>query len=86
MAVGVFLGVIFIMINQMLILFAFFVERSQVAGQALTIVQSQQAMAVFAFFLFITYSIFGLQLFAFRNDIMETSQQPVPQEGEGEQL
>jgi hypothetical protein len=71
MAVGVFLGVMFIMVNQMLILFGIFVERSQVPGESLPMVQSQHAMAVFAFFLFFVYSIFGMQLFTFRNDIME---------------
>ena len=70
MAIGLFLGVIFIMFNQMLIMFGIFVERSQVPGQPLPRVQSQQAMAVFAWFLLTVYFLFGSLLYVFRNDII----------------
>ena len=73
MAVGVFLGIIFIMINQMLILFAIFAERANnsiINQMPAELIQAQQVMAVFAYFLFIIYSIFGSLLFVFRDDII----------------
>jgi hypothetical protein len=71
MAVGVFLGVMFIMVNQILLLLGIFLVRYQVPGESLAMVESQPAMAVFAVFLVFVYYIFGMQLFTFRNDIME---------------
>eukprot|EP01038_Epipyxis_sp_PR26KG_P003959 gene3959-5678_t len=70
-AVGFFLGVVFIIVQQMLILFAIFAERAQKPNQSLSEVQSQEAMAVFAFFLFIIYTSFGSMLAVFRNDIIK---------------
>ena len=70
MAIGLFLGVIFIMFNQMLIIFGIFVERSQVPGESLPLMQSQQAMAVFSWFLLSVYFCFGSLLYVFRNDII----------------
>jgi hypothetical protein len=72
MATGLFLGVIFVMTQQMLIIFAIFVERSQVnaSTQTLAVTQSQQAMAVFSWFLFMIYAGFGMMLYVFRNDLV----------------
>lgn len=71
LAIGYFLGVIFVMSHQMLIIFAIFVERSQLPGETDAVRGSQQAVAVFAFFLFIVYSAFGSMLAVFRNDIIK---------------
>ena len=67
LVVGVILGVIFIMCQQMLIIFAIFVDRSKLPGETMSVVASQQAVAVFAFFLFIVYSAFGILLATFRD-------------------
>ena len=60
------------MTQQMLILFVLFVERSQVQAGEVTIfvTQSQQAMAVFSWFLFMVYGAFGTMLYVFRNDLV----------------
>mmetsp|Transcript_8380 Transcript_8380/g.7507 ORF Transcript_8380/g.7507 Transcript_8380/m.7507 type:complete len:185 (-) Transcript_8380:119-673(-) len=71
LAIGYFLGVIFIMVHQMLILFAIFVERSQHKDQPQGVRSSQEAMAVFSFFLFLVYAAFGSMLAVFRNDIIK---------------
>jgi len=76
LAIGFFLGIIFIMTQQMLILFAFFVERSKQPNQAPSVVSSQQAMAVFAFFLFLVYAAFGSILAVFRNDVIKPNETP----------
>ena len=72
MAIGFLLGIIFIMTQQMLILFTIFVERSNsnASTQTLAVTQSQQAMASFAWFLFMVYGIFGTMLYIFRNDLI----------------
>ena len=73
LSIGFFLGVVFVMSNQMLILFAIFAERSQVVGASagLAVQQAQQAMAVFSFFLWLVYGWFGLILAVFRNDVVK---------------
>jgi len=71
LSIGLFLGIVFIMTQQMLILFALFVERSQLSGNTSSITQSQQAMATFAFFLFLVYGAFGSMLAVFRHEIIE---------------
>ncbi len=73
LAIGFFLGVIFIMTQQMLILFAIFVERSkQPSMQADPATKSSsEAMATFSFFLFLLYSSFGTMLAVFRNDVIK---------------
>jgi len=71
LAIGFLLGVIFVMTQQMLIIFAIFTERSKQPNETVTVVQSQQAMAVFSFFLFIVYASFGSMLSVFRNDIIK---------------
>ena len=72
-SIGFFLGVVFVMSNQMLILFAIFAERSQVIGATAgkEVQQAQQAMAVFSFFLWLVYGFFGLVLGIFRNDVVK---------------
>ena len=55
------------MCQQMLIIFAIFVDRSQIPGESATVVGAQQAVAVFSFFLFIVYSGFGILLATFRD-------------------
>ena len=72
MPIGGFLGVIFVMCQQMLIVFTFFAD---IAGKAQStpvdqVTQAEQAMAVFAFFLFLIYGFFGLLLGVFRDDII----------------
>ena len=61
------------MANQMLILFAIFTERANRVGLAngTAQLQSQHSMAVFSFFLFIVYSVFGSVLAIFRNDVVK---------------
>ena len=59
------------MTQQMLILFAIFTESSKSPGQSVTAVGAQQAMAVFAFFLFVVYGMFGGMLSVFRQDIIK---------------
>lgn len=71
MAIGFLLGIVFIMTQQMLILFAIFVERAQLPKQSQTFTGSQQAMAVFAWFLFLIYTAFGLMLAIFRDDVIK---------------
>ena len=71
LSIGVFLGVLFVMVQQMLILFAIFVERSKIPGQPDSVVSSQQAMATFSFFLFLVYLFFGSLLSVFRDDVLK---------------
>jgi hypothetical protein len=59
------------MTQQMLILFVIFTERSKTPNQALVLVQAQQTMASFAFFLFFVYGFFGSVLGIFRNEIIK---------------
>jgi len=69
-SIGFLLGVIFIMCNQMLIIFGIFVDRVNLDTEH-QIKQADTAMAVFAFFLFVVYGIFGTMLAVFRNDIIK---------------
>jgi len=71
LSIGFFLGVLFIMVQQMLILFAIFVDRSKIPGQSASVVSSQQAMATFSFFLFLVYMLFGSLLGVYREDILK---------------
>lgn len=60
------------MTNQMLIIFAIFVDHaSTVSGQSLSAKQTQNAMASFSFFIFVVYLIFGTMLAVFRDDIIK---------------
>lgn len=73
LSIGFFLGVVFVMANQMLILFAIFADRAHQVGLAdgMAVQQAQQAMAVFSFFLFLVYGFFGAVLAIFRNDVVK---------------
>eukprot|EP00349_Pseudokeronopsis_sp_Brazil_P005035 CAMPEP_0202963648 /NCGR_PEP_ID=MMETSP1396-20130829/7665_1 /ASSEMBLY_ACC=CAM_ASM_000872 /TAXON_ID= /ORGANISM="Pseudokeronopsis sp., Strain Brazil" /LENGTH=114 /DNA_ID=CAMNT_0049685047 /DNA_START=304 /DNA_END=648 /DNA_ORIENTATION=- len=71
LSIGFLLGVIFIMSNQMLIIFAIFAELAGNAANSPATTSSQEAMTVFAFFLFIVYSAFGIMLAVFRNDVIK---------------
>ena len=72
-SIGFLLGVVFVMSNQMLILFAIFADRAHKVGlsDGIAVQQSQRAMAVFSFFLFLVYGFFGLVLAIFRNDVVK---------------
>jgi len=71
LSIGFFLGVLFIMVHQMLILFAIFVDRSKIPNQDPGVVSSQQAMATFSFFLFLVYMFFGTLLGVYREDVLK---------------
>lgn len=71
LSIGFLLGVIFIMTQQMLIIFAIFAERTKNQNLTLHQQQSVEAMAVFSFFLFFIYAIFGSMLAVFRDDIIK---------------
>ena len=85
LSVGVLMGIIFVMVQQMLILFAFFAERSTNPGQVTSVVASQQAMAVFSFFIFLVYASFGLMLAVFRVDFIKAASEEAPQEVEDDE-
>ena len=85
LSVGVLMGIIFVMVQQMLILFAFFAERSTNPGQVTSVVASQQAMAVFSFFIFLVYASFGLMLAVFRVDFIKAAADDAPQEVEDDE-
>ena len=59
------------MTQQMLIVFAFFAEQAQDPTNSADLTMSQEAMAVFAFFLFLVYASFGTMLAVFRLDIIK---------------
>lgn len=59
------------MTNQMLIIFAIFAELSKSTGNTPAQTSSQEAMATFAFFLFVVYAGFGSMLAVFRNDVIK---------------
>lgn len=60
------------MTQQMLIVFAIFADMAQETGDySLATTQAQEAMAVFAFFLFLIYASFGSMLAIFRNDVIK---------------
>ena len=76
MSIGFLLGVVFVMANQMLILFAIFTDRANRVGLAdgAAQLQAQHSMAVFSFFLFVTYSFFGSVLAIFRYEIVKAGE------------
>lgn len=69
MSIGAFLGVIFVLFNQMLILFIVFAERSSMADQSEVAVQAQKALAAFSFILCAVYGSFGSCLGVFRREV-----------------
>jgi hypothetical protein len=56
------------MTSQMIILFSIFVSRSQKETDV-KMRSGQHAVAVFAFFLFLVYGLFGLILFIYRQEL-----------------
>lgn len=71
MAIGFFLGLVFVLCQQLLIIFAVFVEQSQLPDQSTMDIQAYNALASFSFLLFIIYSTFGILLAVFRDDIIK---------------
>jgi len=69
--IGFLLGILFIMTQQMLIIFAIFAERAKDQTLTLSQKQSTEVMTVFAFFLFLIYAVFGGMLAVFRDDIIK---------------
>ena len=65
----IFLGVVAMMSQQCLILFAVFAESSQEAGESAG--EADKAAAAFLFVLFVVYGIFGVLLGTFRNKILQ---------------
>ena len=55
----------------MLIVFAFFAEQAQDPTNSKDLTMSQEAMAVFAFFLFLVYASIGSMFAIFRLDIIK---------------
>jgi hypothetical protein len=70
------MGVIFIMTQQMLIVFAIFADRAQDPSNSSVITQSEEVMSVFAFFLFIVYAVYATMLAVFRDDIIKEEVPP----------
>lgn len=68
--IGLFLGVIFIMSHQMLILFVIYADFAKSSEDGPEVRAAERAMAAFSFFLFLLYSVFGTLLATFRNDII----------------
>ena len=67
---GFLLSILFIMTNQLLILFAIFADHAAKAPDGI-LKQADTAMAVFSFFLFLVYGGFTMMLAAFRADIIK---------------
>jgi uncharacterized membrane protein len=55
----------------MLIVFAVFTERAKDQSNTLSQKQAVEALAVFSFFLFVIYGLFGTMLAVFRDDIIK---------------
>jgi hypothetical protein len=72
MAIGFFIGTVFILCQQMLIIFAIFIEKSKDSSLPSIEIQVFQAMAAFAFLLFFSFSTFGILLTVFRDDIIKS--------------
>ena len=71
LAIGFFLGVVAVMSQQMLIIGAIFGgEASAKEGADDDEANADSAMSVFAFFLWIVYSVFAVLLAVFRNDLI----------------
>ena len=61
---------VFIMTNQMLIVFVIFADYAKYNTDGATVQAAERAMAAFSFFLFIMYAFVGSLLATFRNDIV----------------
>jgi len=61
-----------ILSNQMLILFAIFIDRTNSeSNENNTIAKAENTFAAFSFIIFIIYFIFGSMLAVFRNDVIK---------------
>jgi len=67
-SIGMYTGIVMVMTSQMIILFAIFVSHAQKETNAQS-KSAQNAVAVFAFFLFVIYGLFGSILWTFRDDL-----------------
>jgi uncharacterized membrane protein YkvI len=70
LAVGMFMGIIFVMCSQMLIVFAVFAEHAD-QHSTVNAKDSENAMAVFSFFLFLAFTSFGGLLVAFQDEVIK---------------
>jgi cation transporter-like permease len=61
---------VFIMTNQMLIVFVIFADYAKYNTDGPTVQAAERAMAAFSFFLFVMYAFVGSLLATFRNDIV----------------
>lgn len=70
MSIGLFLGIVFVLSQQMLILFAILLEQSNVPNQATEDTQSYLSIAAFSFLLFLSLATFATFLAVFRDDVI----------------
>lgn len=71
LAIGGFMGVIVVMTNQCLILFAIFVDQSQTTSNTAAATQIYQGMAAFFFLLSAIYGLFCVLLGSFKDVIVQ---------------
>jgi len=64
------MGIIFVMCSQMLIVFAVFAEHAD-QHSTVNAKDSENAMAVFSFFLFLAFTSFGGLLVAFQDEVIK---------------
>jgi hypothetical protein len=75
MYVGILLGVTFIIAQQLLIVFAIFVERGQLVSSSNQGVKSSaEAMAAFCFLMFLGFSLSGMFIYMFRAHVIKVEQ------------
>ncbi|KAG5190373.1 hypothetical protein JKP88DRAFT_197319 [Tribonema minus] len=83
LAVGFFLGVVIIMSQQMLILFAVFAGRAEDTTND-SEKPADSAFAAFCFFLFVVYTGFAIMLAMFRADIIADTNTSTKYDGEAD--
>ena len=69
---GIFTGVIIIICNQMVIVFALLIDRINKRRNA-NAEDAQISLAFFSFLLFVLYGVFSIMLTVFRHDILRDS-------------
>lgn len=72
--IGIFIGVVFIMSNQMLIVFGFLVSRIRYDSDSGKIADVEKALAVFSFFLAFVLAVFCLLLLKHHKDIVSAQE------------
>ena len=84
---GIYIGMLFILTNQMLILFAIFADFANIVSpqQTAQVVATERAMAAFSFFLFLLYLIVTLITFAYRDDLVKGDAPDDEKDAEGQQ-